>query len=305
MRLMEYKEEILLSFVLLAYLVSIYCVKICLSCSIIMSVLIFLFSIYHFWKVSHTTFNKSVLKNMANIIKGDVATILGLLAFVSEFILLNFLFEYVKDFIEENNTIYISKILLSFGGVISTGLLFFTFYQEKIKNYINNKNQVRREPKKVLIFALSLYNKNNSNIDELPSNWKPIKELLEFHKSKLEVAYVLISEEVEKQVEDFERFFNEFVPKIRYIEKINMNDENSIVDALARIVRYIRSNNYEEKDISIYISGGTSLATAILSLFGVNDEIQVEYLIQDRQNNKIEIKTINLRKELLSIFVSD
>ncbi|MDM7273834.1 hypothetical protein [Sulfurihydrogenibium azorense] len=300
----KYKEEILLIIVSFSFLFNLYFVDSNkLIYNLLVSLVIFTFSLYC-WKVSNVSYNKSVLKNLSNIIKGDVATFLGFSAFVSEFILFNFLFEYTKNFIEENKMVYFCKAIISFIGILSIGLLFFSFYQEKIKAYINSKKSLRREPRKVLIFALS---KLQQNLETLPRNWQPIKELLEFHKSRLEVAYVLISEETEKYKTEFEKFFTEFKSKIKYIEKVNMNDESSIVNALINVVRDIKNNKYEEQDISVYLSGGTSLVTTILSLFGVNDDIQVEYILQTsgNENEKPEIKTVDLRKDLLSIFVSD
>lgn len=300
----KYKEEILLIIVSFSFLFNLYFVDSNkLIYNLLVSLVIFTFSLYC-WKVSNVSYNKSVLKNLSNIIKGDVATFLGFSAFVSEFILFNFLFEYTKNFIEENKMVDFCKAIISFIGILSIGLLFFSFYQEKIKAYINSKKSLRREPRKVLIFALS---KPQQNLETLPRNWQPIKELLEFHKSRLEVAYVLISEETEKYKTEFEKFFTEFKSKIKYIEKVNMNDESSIINALINVVRDIKNNKYEEQDISVYLSGGTSLVTTILSLFGVNDDIQVEYILQTsgNENEKPEIKTIDLRKDLLSIFVSD
>jgi len=303
----KYKEEILLIIVSFSFLFNLYFVDSNkLIYNFLVSLVIFIFSLYC-WKVSNVSYNKSVLKNLSNIIKGDVATFLGFSAFVSEFILFNFLFEYTKNFIEENKMLDFCKAIISFIGILSIGLLFFSFYQEKIKAYINSKKSLKREPRKVLIFTLSIPGKNLESLETLPRNWQPIKELLEFHKSRLEVAYVLISEETEKYKTEFEKFFTEFKSKIKYIEKVNMNDESSIVNALINVVRDIKNNKYEEQDISVYLSGGTSLVTTILSLFGVNDDIQVEYILQTsgNENEKPEIKTIDLRKDLLSIFVSD
>lgn len=306
----KYKEEILLIIVSFSFLFNLYFVDSNkLIYNLLVSLVIFTFSLYC-WKVSNVSYNKSVLKNLSNIIKGDVATFLGFSAFVSEFILFNFLFEYTKNFIEENKMVDFCKAIISFIGILSIGLLFFSFYQEKIKAYINSKKSLRREPRKVLIFALSIPQKNLEtlqNLETLPHSWQPIKELLEFHKSRLEVAYVLISEETEKYKTEFEKFFTEFKSKIKYIEKVNMNDESSIVNVLINVVRDIKNNKYEEQDISVYLSGGTSLVTTILSLFGVNDDIQVEYTLQTsgNENKKPGIKTIDLRKDLLSIFVSD
>ncbi|MGB9767207.1 MAG: hypothetical protein ACPLXN_07020, partial [Sulfurihydrogenibium sp.] len=143
--------------------------------------------------------------------------------------------------------------------------------------------------------------------NSLPPNWEPIKDLLEFHKEKLEKLYVLLS----KQVAEYQQCFEEKIlnplglkVNIEYIKDVDVNDEIDILKKLNEIVIDINKSGYKEEDVSIYISSGTSLVTSILTLYGINDDIQIEYLTQG-ENSKKEIKALNIKKTDLLPFVKD
>jgi hypothetical protein len=56
---------------------------------------------------------------------------------------------------------------------------------------------------------------------------------------------------------------------------------------------------HEDKDISIYISSGTSLITAFLTMLGLEKDRQIEYLDQSTST----IKSIEISKEDALLFI--
>ncbi|MGC9007445.1 MAG: hypothetical protein ACP5JX_07745, partial [Sulfurihydrogenibium sp.] len=222
-----------------------------------------------------------VAKFFRYILTGEVATTLGLMAFLAEFLMSNFLFEFLKNALGDGKLEDFVKSIISLINLISIGLAFIIAYHYELEKYLKSKTQDKRTPRKVLIFALSKPNSNNKN--SLPPNWEPIKDLLEFHKEKLEKLYVLLS----KQVAGYQQRFEEKIlnplglkVNIEYIKDVDVNDEINILKKLNEIVIDINKSGYKEEDISIYISSGTSLVTSILTLYGINDDIQIEYLTQ-------------------------
>jgi hypothetical protein len=181
--------------------------------------------------------------------------------------------------------------------------LFIYFYDKKLEEYVQNKPQVKREKRKVLIFSLS--KPSDKKVDSIPYNWKPLKELLEFHKPTLEKAYILVSKEVEPNIKDFDKHVLENLGikgKEEYSLGLDMNSENDFIPKFVEVVYKIKMNKYEYKDISVYISSGTSLATLILTLFAVNDDIQIEY---KPQTSDSDITALNINKKDLLIFIKD
>ncbi|MGC9007446.1 MAG: hypothetical protein ACP5JX_07750, partial [Sulfurihydrogenibium sp.] len=265
------------------------------------------------WSCYKKITNKDkVAKFFRYILTGEVATFLGLIAFLAEFLMSNFLFEFLKNALEDGKLEDFVKSIISLINLISIGLAFIIAYHYELEKYLKSKTQEKRIPRKVLIFALSTpsnsqSNNQNNNKNSLPPNWEPIKDLLEFHKEKLEKLYVLLS----KQVADYQQCFEEKIlnplglkVNIEYIKDVDVNDEINILNKLNGIVFDINKSGYKEEDISIYISSGTSLVTSILTLYGINDDIQIEYLTQG-ENSKKEIKALNIKKTDLLPFVKD
>jgi hypothetical protein len=60
---------------------------------------------------------------------------------------------------------------------------------------------------------------------------------------------------------------------------------------------------HEDKDISIYISSGTSLITAFLTMLGLEKDRQIEYLEQYLDQSTSTIKSIEISKEDALLFI--
>lgn len=171
--------------------------------------------------------------------------------------------------------------------------------------------KTERRPKKILISALSkpsneegfeelkeAYAKGEAGLIELNKrkrhNWIPFLRLYLFHRDTLEKWFMLVSKE--SQVEKFKEIVGEW-EKIKTYET-DFDDYNDISSKLYKILKDIRREGYNDDDISVYISGGTSAITLALTLFAVKDGRQVEYIRQDNG----EIEAINVSFEDLYSF---
>lgn len=298
-KLKERKEELILSLVVLFLIIS-YHFDENLLLLVSFSVLIISFFIFYNSGASR----KKLTNSLRYLFTGEVATFLGFLAFLAEFLISNFLFEYTKNSTEEFNFVNLAKAVVSLTNILSVGLLFIVLYEQKLKKYVENKTKIQREPKKVLIFTLS--KPSGELIKNTPRNWYPVEKLLDFHKNTLQKIYVLVSNEVKDSTQYFDSLLQKLglEGKREYIENVDVNDEINFLKRFNEVVLDIKKSGYEDNEISIYISGGTSLATAILTLYGINDEVQIEYLIQNK-DSETEIKALNIRKNDLFLFVSD
>jgi hypothetical protein len=201
--------------------------------------------------------------------------------------------------------------ITTFLNMFSVGFVFVYFFDKQL--------QIRpskgREPRSVLIFGLSVPNyptqkdKYNKVPGGLFQNYEPIYELLEFHKDVLREIHVLYSEKGKKGLEYLDEILKSLgvYHKIKdniYKYKCDFNDESSMKEQIAQI--NIKIKKYEDKEISIYISGGTSLATAILTLLGLEKDRQIEYLIQKQppESSELpEIKAIEISKDDALLFL--
>ena len=171
--------------------------------------------------------------------------------------------------------------------------------------------KTERRPKKILISALSeprgkasfkelkeAYAKGETGLIELNKekwhNWIPFLRLYLFHRDTLHKWFMLVSER--SQVEKFKEIVGEW-EKIKTYEA-DFDDYNDISSKLYKILKDIRREGYDDEDVSVYISGGTSAITLALTLFAVKDGRQVEYIRQDNG----EIEAINVSFEDLYSF---
>jgi hypothetical protein len=205
--------------------------------------------------------------------------------------------------------------ITTFLNMFSVGFVFVYFFDKQL--------QIRpskgREPKSVLIFGLSEpkgitdKEKYKKFVNDLPGNYEPIFELLEFHKDTLKEIYVLHSPETieNKEKRNGLKYLDKILDGLGIYDKIKIypyqcgfNDEESIKEQIIKI--NIEIKKYEDKDVSIYISGGTSLVTAILTLLGLERDRQIEYLIQKQPPNSSElpeIKSIEISKDDALLFL--
>jgi len=159
--------------------------------------------------------------------------------------------------------------------------------------------KTERSPKKILISALSApsdetsfkvlkeaFDKGEVGLIELNKekkhNWIPFLRLYLFHRDTLEKWFILVSKK--SQEEKFKEIVGEW-EKIKTYEA-DFDDYNDISSKLYKILKDIRREGYNDEDVSVYISGGTSAITLALTLFAVKDGRQVEYIRQD--NGEIE-----------------
>ncbi|MBX0312603.1 MAG: hypothetical protein JHC31_12685 [Sulfurihydrogenibium sp.] len=273
----------------------------------------------------HQYFYKRTAKEFSGVLRylliGEVGGLIGLIGFLSEFVLSSLLAEYIKNMIANENLIKNAGLAITtFLNMFSVGFVFVYFFDKQL--------QIRpskgREPKPVLIFALSKPRNDKGKckeiISELPNNYIPICELLEFHKNVLKEIHVLCSPEIKKdgleylgeilknlgmgyKIADNNRIheynFDNERSVIIYPYECNFDNEESIKEQINKI--NIEIKKYEDKDISIYISSGTSLVTAILTLLGLERDRQIEYITQGKSPS--EIKAIEISKDDALLFL--
>jgi hypothetical protein len=274
----------------------------------------------------HQCFYKKTAKEFSGVLRylliGEVGGLIGLIGFLSEFVLSSLLAEYIKNMIANENLIKNAGLAITtFFNMFSVGFVFVYFFDKQLQT----KPSKGREPRPVLIFALSRLDPRSTNrkkyqeiISDLPQNYEPIYELLEFHKDILKEMHVLYSDETETRNDKGKNgieYFNEILKslgiyhKIKdniYTYKCDFNDEKSMKEQIAQI--NIKIKKYEDKEVSIYISGGTSLMSSLLTLLALEKDRQIEYVDQDQKKLKDpnilpEIKAIEISKDDALLFL--
>jgi hypothetical protein len=261
-------------------------------------------------------FYKRTAKEFSGVLRylliGEVGGLIGLIGFLSEFVLSSLLAEYIKNMIANENLMKNAGLAITtFFNMFSVGFVFVYFFDKQL--------QIRpskgREPRPVLIFGLSIPNKPTERdkykniISDLPQNYEPIYELLEFHKDTLKEIHVLYSNEGKKGIEYLDKILISLgiYHKIKdniYKYECDFDDENSMKEQIAEISAKIKK--YEDKDISIYISSGTSLVSPLLTLLGLEKDRQIEYVNQKKLKNPAElpeIKAIEISKDDALLFL--
>lgn len=269
----------------------------------------------------HQYFYKRTAKEFSGVLRylliGEVGGLIGLIGFLSEFVLSSLLAEYIKNMIANENLMKNAGLVITtFLNMFSVGFVFVYFFDKQLQT----KPSKGRKSKPVLIFGLSEpkgftdKEKYKKFISDLPGNYEPIFELLEFHKDILKEIHVLHSPETveNKEKRNGLKYLDKILDSLGIYDKIKIhpyqcdfNDEESIKEQITKI--NIEIKKYEDKEISIYISGGTSLVTAILTLLALERDRQIEYLDQKRLppgSTKLpEIKTIEISKDDALLFL--
>jgi len=237
------------------------------------------------------------------LLAGEAGGFTGLIGFLSELVLSNLLAQYIGNIIANADIIKnISLASVTILNMFSVAFAFVYYFDKQLSNVPPGV----RSPRSVLIFALSkpggkTDEEKYKNIGEdFPSNFEPIYDLLEFHKDVLKEIHVLYSPEAEGGFKHLDNIFNHLgiYEKLKYKKyKCDFNNENSIKDKIAEISMHIRK--HEDKGISIYISAGTSLITAFLTMLGLEKDRQIEYLDQSTST----IKSIEISKEDALLFI--
>jgi hypothetical protein len=264
----------------------------------------------------HQYFYKRTVKEFSGVLRylliGEVGGLIGLIGFLSEFVLSSLLAEYIKNIIDNEDLMKNAGLAITtFINMFSVGFVFVYFFDKQL--------QIRpskgREPKPVLIFGLSepkgFTNKEKYKkfVSDLPGNYEPIFELLEFHKDILKEIHVLHSDKTETKNDKGKNGFDYLYEILRSLGvyhkikihpyKCDFNNEESIKEEITKI--NIEIKKYEDREISIYISGGTSLVTAILTLLGLERDRQIEYITQSESQS--EIKAIEISKDDALLFL--
>ena len=256
-------------------------------------------------------FYKNTGKEFSSILRyllaGEAGGFIGLIGFLSELVLLNLLAQYIGNIIA--NTDIIKNISLAFVTILnmfSVGFAFVYYFDKQLSNVPPGV----RNPRSVLIFALSKPGPKKTgkekykNISEdFPENHEPIYDLLEFHKDVLKEIHVLYSPESDLNLLDNILIHLGIYEKLKKYEKYecDFNNEHAIKDKIAEISKHIKK--HKDKDISIYISGGTSLITAFLTMLGLEKDRQIEYLEQYPDQRTSTIKSIEISKEDALLFI--
>ena len=252
-------------------------------------------------------FYKNTGKEFSSVLRyllaGEAGGFIGLIGFLSELVLSNLLAQYIGNIIA--NTDIIKNISLAFVTILNMLSVAFAFVYYFDKQ-ISNLPPGVKSPRSVLIFALSkpvgkTGKEKYKNISEdFPLNYEPIYDLLEFHKDVLKEIHILYSPEAERGFKHLDNILNRLgiYEKLKYEKyECDFNNENAIKDKIAEISMHIRK--HEDKDISIYISSGTSLITAFLTMLGLEKDRQMEYLDQSTST----IKSIEISKEDALLFI--
>jgi len=265
----------------------------------IFSLAILIFYCQFFYKKTGKEFS-GVLRYL---LAGEAGGLIGLIGFLSELVLSNLLAQYIGNIIANADIIKnISLASVTILNMFSVAFAFVYYFDKQLSNVPPGV----RSPRSVLIFALSkpgekIDQEKYKNISEnFPFNYKPIYDLLEFHKDVLKEIHVLYSPEAEGGFKHLDNILNHLGihNKLKYKKyECDFNDENAIKDKIAEISKHIK--NHEDKDISIYISGGTSLITAFLTMLGLEKDRQIEYLDQSTST----IKSIEISKEDALLFI--
>lgn len=220
---------------------------------------------------------------------------------------------WISDFLKEGN-LCDSVITLVYLFFLPVAFLLSIPENKKNKNILN-----KPEPKKVLIFPLSKPSSQkdilnsieelkqeirNKNILQSSHNWAQIFLYLENHINTVERIVILISKQSEEYFEKFEELLLEFEKaykgkisenfkeKLRKTKPLDFNNFEDIEDELLCNFKEIKREGYKDKDISVFISPGTSLVTLTLTLFAIKEGRQVEYTIQTE--SKREIISVNV-----------
>ncbi|SHK23824.1 hypothetical protein SAMN05444391_0397 [Thermocrinis minervae] len=243
----------------------------------------------------HYSFNKVALSFLSGSFP-TVATVIALAIFT---IYNSWLADYLKDGDIKNTVI---NILFLFGLPFA-----FLVSLPELK-----KIEVSRDvkPKKVYICALSLLDEKKRDelekaikegasgedlLNKFNISWTMIYESLRNHKDSLENWYLLVSNESRKQLCLFKKFIracfdndataHRILKAIRVIPKeggLDFNDFETIRDELLYVLKEIKRMGYDDEDVSVFISPGTSAVTIAFTLFAVREGVQVEYKPQGK-----------------------
>jgi len=256
-----------------------------------------------YYKLFYKNTGKEFSSVLRYLLAGEAGGFIGLIGFLSELVLSNLLAQYIGNIIANADVIKnISLASVTILNMFSVAFAFVYYFDKQLSNVPPGV----RSPRSVLIFALSkpgreIDEEKYKNISEnFPFNYKPIYDLLEFHKDVLKEIHVLYSPEAEGGFKHLDNILNHLGihNKLKYKKyECDFNNENSIKDKIAEISKHIK--NHEDKDVSIYISGGTSLITAFLTMLGLEKDRQIEYLDQSTSI----IKSIEISKEDALLFI--
>jgi hypothetical protein len=208
----------------------------------------------------HQCFYKKMAKEFSGVLRylliGEVSGLIGLIGFLSEFVLSSLLAEYIKNMIANEDLMKNAGLAITtFLNMFSVGFAFVYFFDKQLQT----KPSKGREPKPVLVFALSkpgdVTKRDDRNkckiVDDLPGNYTPICELLEFHKDALKEIHVLYSPETveNKEKRDGLKYLDKILDSLGIYDKIKIHTYKSDFNDKESIKAQINKINIEIKKI--------------------------------------------------------
>ncbi len=251
----------------------------------------------------------SVRRYISKMLKGDIASLLGLFTLIVFLLSLNWLSYYIDEGDLENS---LNFLLFSLNVPMLYGIYLSSLPLEKGK--INDKPEKR----KYLIIALSNLKPSgkegerelincilSGNLKECKVNWAPVFRSIEHHLGELRKVFLFISDKSKSDYENlFGKILKEFKKKYRSdfeVEPIGHLDFNDYNKILSEVYKLFIKYNIKDNEISINISPGTSAVSVAFCIAAVRGGRQVEYI---RQDNK-ELVGIDVNERQVARFIGE
>lgn len=236
-------------------------------------------------------------------------TLYSILMIIYVILQIGFIENYFMDYIKKTHDFTIWHIGLAF-SFLFLPFIFQLIFQPNIKR--------KDEERKVLITALSLlkfidekkyawedarpYFKEN--VHTFWGTWDPVRQLLNKYK-KLEVIYVLITKEVEAQLQELTQILgenpleyyikhNKLKARVELIKLANFDDLEVIQKGIEYNIfdnKEFKSNNYQDKHLLFNLTTATSTVSVALAIKAIKGSRGAVVFTQDEGK---KLKAINL-----------
>lgn len=119
-------------------------------------------------------------------------------------------------------------------------------------------------------------------------NWLQMLRALRPHKEKLKLIYLIGSSGRNgsfEQLDMVEKFFSRYFPNViikRYNNGLDFEDIEEMIDTLRNLIRTLKKEGNDEKDIIIDITGGQKTASIAGAVATLNSNIKFQY-VQTRE----------------------
>ncbi|WP_457600001.1 hypothetical protein [Hydrogenivirga sp.] len=233
---------------------------------------------------------------LSRVFTGGMSSVLGIYTLIVFIITVaSWTPDYLREFIDEYEWIYLMMALTHLTTGINTSLLFML---SQMMKPLNSKAQYTEPLKKrVLFVALSKFDPKRRDelieyiekrkLSESKINWAVPLRSVEHHIPKLERLVVLVSTQSHGQYPLFEelwaifkRHYNADKVEIMKSNPINFNDLKECQYEIHRLLRSGGLSKYRDEDISMNITGGTAIVSAAMVIASVKEGRQIEYVEQ-------------------------